>query len=276
MESRPIQSSGNSARPPLSNEYQTLAPSPREHVSRPSPDFPITSTHRRLPTSTSSNAPYRRHPTSPTSSNIVQHRPTLSSNIVQHRPTSSNIVQHRRPTSSNIVQHRRPTSSNIVQHRRPTSSNIARHRPISSDVIQHCPTPIANSAKADQICWLSMTTSRLIPTPTLHMYSVLVWAEGFITSRSEASRSSRTWCTSRSPWAMFDPAPPNYHTAVVSSRWLHAAMRLPVHLTLPEKFSPPMPLPDPPLLPPIVLHNKRLETVYDGNGQRAEHYRDVE
>ncbi|EIW83729.1 hypothetical protein CONPUDRAFT_142341 [Coniophora puteana RWD-64-598 SS2] len=27
---------------------------------------------------------------------------------------------------------------------------------------------------------------------------------------------------------MFDPAPPNYHTAVVSSRWLHAEMRLTV------------------------------------------------
>lgn len=44
-----------------------------------------------------------------------------------------------------------------------------------------------------------------------------------------------------------EPLPPNYYISLVSERWLHSEVRLPIsfkHLILPEKFAPPTPLLD--------------------------------
>ena len=42
-----------------------------------------------------------------------------------------------------------------------------------------------------------------------------------------------------------DPLPPNYYISLLSDRWLHSEVRLPIsfkHLILPDKFAPPTPL----------------------------------
>lgn len=44
-----------------------------------------------------------------------------------------------------------------------------------------------------------------------------------------------------------DPLPPNYYISMISERWLHSEVRLPIsfkHLLLPDKFAPPTPLLD--------------------------------
>ncbi|KIK61881.1 hypothetical protein GYMLUDRAFT_995418 [Collybiopsis luxurians FD-317 M1] len=71
------------------------------------------------------------------------------------------------------------------------------------------------------------------------------------------------------------PVPPNYYISVISDRWLHAEMRLPIsftHLILPEKFPSPTPLLDLQPLPLSALPNKEFERIYEDeeSGYRIE------
>ncbi|PPQ67232.1 hypothetical protein CVT24_011551 [Panaeolus cyanescens] len=64
---------------------------------------------------------------------------------------------------------------------------------------------------------------------------------------------------------IFDPVPPNYYISVISDRWLHSEVRLPIsfkHLILPRPFPKPTPLLDLQPLPLSALHNKEFEALY--------------
>ena len=67
---------------------------------------------------------------------------------------------------------------------------------------------------------------------------------------------------------MTDPVPPNYFVSIVSDRWLHSEVRLPIsfkHLILPEKFPPPTPLLELQPLPLSALHNPEFEALYSSS-----------
>ena len=66
---------------------------------------------------------------------------------------------------------------------------------------------------------------------------------------------------------MTDPVPPNYYISVVSDRWLHSEVRLPIsfkNLILPEKFPPHTPLLDLQPQPLSALHGRDAEALYSG------------
>ncbi len=69
---------------------------------------------------------------------------------------------------------------------------------------------------------------------------------------------------------MTEPIPPNYFVSVVSDRWLHSEVRLPLsfkHLILPEKFPPHTPLLDLQRLPISAFHNSEYEAIYQASIQ---------
>lgn len=64
---------------------------------------------------------------------------------------------------------------------------------------------------------------------------------------------------------MTEPVPPNYYISVVSDRWLHSEVRLPIsfkNLILPEKFPPPTPLLELQPQPVSALNDAEAEEIY--------------
>ncbi|SPO28171.1 probable ATP dependent RNA helicase [Ustilago trichophora] len=64
---------------------------------------------------------------------------------------------------------------------------------------------------------------------------------------------------------MTEPIPPNYYISVVSDRWLHSEVRLPIsfkNLILPEKFPPHTPLLELQPQPVSALNDRDMEQVY--------------
>ncbi|SPO28683.1 probable ATP dependent RNA helicase [Ustilago trichophora] len=64
---------------------------------------------------------------------------------------------------------------------------------------------------------------------------------------------------------MTEPIPPNYYISVVSDRWLHSEVRLPIsfkNLILPEKFPPHTPLLELQPQPVSALNDREVEEVY--------------
>ena len=64
---------------------------------------------------------------------------------------------------------------------------------------------------------------------------------------------------------MTEPIPPNYYISVVSDRWLHSEVRLPIsfkNLILPEKFPPHTPLLELQPQPVSALHDAAAEALY--------------
>ena len=63
-----------------------------------------------------------------------------------------------------------------------------------------------------------------------------------------------------------DPLPPNYYISLLSDRWIHSEVRLPIsfkHLILPDKFAPPTPLLDLQPQPVSVLGNAATHYAFE-------------